>query len=86
MCVQRIEKNETGFHQRHHGTWLMLRSCTRSAFVLIAGERSGMNYLLPENWETAVGKTLQLLRYWQEESGDIRDRLEILESLFKHNN
>src|SRR6187402_3167342 len=35
LCVQRVDQNERGFYQRHHGTWLMLRSCTRSALVLL---------------------------------------------------
>ncbi|KAH6662239.1 hypothetical protein B0J14DRAFT_662819 [Halenospora varia] len=83
LCIQRIEKNEIGFHQRHHGTWLMLRSCTRSAFVLIAGARSGLGYLLPANWEASVESTMNLLRYWKEETGDIRDRLNILEGLMR---
>lgn len=81
LCVERIERNEAGFYQRHHGTWLMLRSCTRSALVLIAGARSHASSLLPKNWEAAVQSTLQLLRYWREESGDVMDRLEILETL-----
>jgi len=84
LCVQRIENNEMGFHQRHHGTWLMLRSCTRSALVLIAGARSGMTYLLPVNWEACVQSTIELLRYWKDETGDTQDRLDILEGLIKN--
>lgn len=61
----------------------MLRSCTRSAFVLIAGARSGLGYLLPANWEASVKSTMNLLRYWKEETGDIRDRLNILEGLMR---
>ena len=81
LCVQRIEKNESGFYKRHHGTWLMLRSCTRSAFVLVAGARSGVSYLLPNNWKVVVRKVIHLLEYWQEESSDIRDRRDILLNL-----
>ncbi|KAG4433504.1 hypothetical protein IFR05_011013 [Cadophora sp. M221] len=83
MCIQRIDKNETGFCKRHHGTWLMIRSCTRSALVLVAASRAGLATLLPSGWETAVGKVIDMLRYWKEEAKDVPDRLDILENLMK---
>lgn len=35
-AVHRIEANLEGFLHRHQGTWLMVRSCTRSALILLA--------------------------------------------------
>ncbi|KAL4881052.1 hypothetical protein BJY04DRAFT_218569 [Aspergillus karnatakaensis] len=79
LCMLRILQNSPGFFDRHHGTWLMLRSCTRSALVLIAGVLMGLEELLPPDWEGGVGKVLGLLRYWKDEAADVADKLEILE-------
>lgn len=82
VCVQRIQKNESGFYHRHHGTWLMLRSCTRSALVLLAAARcSTLCPLLPLDWELAVYKVIQMLAHWKDESRDVLDRLQIIEKL-----
>jgi hypothetical protein len=82
MCVERIEKNESGFYHRHHGIWLTLRSCTRSALVLLAAHSSPELCLsMPLNWEAAIEKVMTMLRFWQIESRDARDRLNILQAL-----
>ncbi|KAK5261663.1 Zcf27p [Exophiala xenobiotica] len=82
VCVERIEKNEQGFYYRHHGTWLMLRSCTRSAFVLLATARiERLTLLLPERWRHAVEKVMEMLRFWRRESRDVEDRLRLVEGL-----
>jgi hypothetical protein len=82
VCIDRIQKNESGFYHRHHGTWLMLRSCTRSALVLLAAARSPqLHSRLPFGWEMAIGKVIGMLNYWREESRDVLDRLDILEAL-----
>jgi hypothetical protein len=82
VCVQRIQKNESGFYHRHHGTWLMLRSCTRSALVLLGAARSpGLTDLLPPDWQQAIHKVTNMLSYWKDESRDVLDRLQILEKL-----
>ncbi|KAG0645279.1 Echinocandin B biosynthetic cluster transcription factor ecdB [Hyphodiscus hymeniophilus] len=83
-CIQRIHKNEGGFYKRHHGTWLMIRSCTRSALVLVAVFRAGLDSLLPPDWEEAVRKVIRMLRYWREEAKDVPDRLDLLERLMKY--
>ncbi|SPO03667.1 uncharacterized protein DNG_06350 [Cephalotrichum gorgonifer] len=55
VCVNRIWQNRKGFYHRHHGTWLMLRSCARSAFVLLAAVRcADLAPYLPTRWEQAV--------------------------------
>jgi hypothetical protein len=82
VCVQRIQKNESGFYHRHHGTWLMLRSCTRSALVLLAAARCpSLGTLLPSDWELAVYKVKAMLAHWKDESRDVSDRLNIIENL-----
>lgn len=82
VCVQRVEINEKGFYHRHHGTWLMLRSCTRSALVLLAAARCPeLGPLMPGGWEQAVAKVMTMLGFWKGESGDVMDRLQVLEAL-----
>lgn len=82
VCVERIEKNEQGFFYRHHGTWLMLRSCTRSAFVLLAAARlERLTLLMPDRWRQAVEKVMDMLRFWRRESRDVEDRLRLVEAL-----
>jgi hypothetical protein len=83
LCVERIEKNESGFYHRHHGTWLMLRSCTRSALVLCGAALKDLKSLLPSDWKTVVEKVVHLLRYWRDEAKDVADRLEILQGLLR---
>lgn len=83
VCVHRIEKNEGGFYYRHHGTWLMLRSCTRSALVLTAAARHGLTTLLPAKWRAAVEKVTQMLHYWKDETKDVAESLDVLTGLMK---
>jgi hypothetical protein len=84
VCIDRIQKNESGFYHRHHGTWLMLRSCTRSALVLLAAAWSSqLSTSLPADLETAIFKVIAMLNYWKEESVDILDRLDIVETLMR---
>jgi hypothetical protein len=84
ICVDRINKNEPGFTYRHHGAWMMVRSCTRSALVLLAANRSGTTRpLLPPDWKAAVGKVVDMLRYWRRESRDVEDRLRLVEIMWR---
>ncbi|KAL3422361.1 C6 zinc finger domain-containing protein [Phlyctema vagabunda] len=83
ICVQRIDRNESGFYQRHHGTWLMLRSCTRSALVLLGARLSGLPDLATLEWKGAVEKVIRMLRYWKDEAKDVPDRLDVLENLMR---
>jgi hypothetical protein len=76
MSVERIRKNRKGFKHRHHGVWLMLRSCTRSALVILAASRRReTEELLPLAWKDAVMGAVEMLTYWQDEAEDARDRL-----------
>ncbi|KAL1985199.1 hypothetical protein VTN96DRAFT_8115 [Rasamsonia emersonii] len=82
MCVERIRKNKPGFQHRHHGAWLMLRTCTRSALILLAACHSQtVQDLIPEGWKDAVLSAMGMLRFWEDEVGDARDRLQILTML-----
>lgn len=84
VCVDRIAKNEPGFFFRHHGTWLMLRSCTRSGLVLLAAGRvERIRPLLPENWKASIGKVVDMLRFWRRESRDVEDRLRLVEKMWR---
>lgn len=60
----------------------MLRSCTRSALVLLAAARCpNLGALLPNDWELAVYKVKVMLAHWKDESRDVADRLNIVEHL-----
>ena len=82
VCVDRIQQNKTGFYHRHHGTWLMLRSCTRSALVLLAAGRCvELAGFLSLGWKEAVLDVTRMLAFWKDESGDILEMLNVLQIL-----
>lgn len=82
VCVQRIQTNEKGFYHRHHGSWLMLRSCTRSALVLLAAAMcSELEASMPLDWEEAIHKVMLMLNFWKDDSRDVSDRLDIVQKL-----
>jgi hypothetical protein len=82
VAIDRIRINKPGFRHRHHGTWLMLQSCTRSALILLAAAYTpDATSLLPHGWRDAVNEVAELLRFWQYDAGDADDRLQILEEL-----
>jgi hypothetical protein len=84
MSMERIHKNRKGFKHRHHGVWLMLRSCTRSALILLAASRCReAAELLPLGWKDAVLGVVEMLAYWQDEVEDARNRLRILKELIE---
>ena len=63
--LERLNINRPGFYHRHHGTWLMMRSSARSAFILLAGaQASSTSELLPPNWQEAVEATILMLQFW----------------------
>lgn len=63
--VRRVRVNEPGFAYRHHGTWLMLRSCTRSALVLLGAK--SLRCEVPDGWRRAVEGVLYLVSAWEDE-------------------
>jgi hypothetical protein len=82
LALQRINKNQPGFFFRHHGTWAMTRSCTRSALLLLAASRTvNLRHLLPQGWRVAVGKVAEMLHFWRRELDDAADRLRLIETM-----
>lgn len=79
--IDRIWLNKPGFKHRHHGTWPMIRSCSRSALVLMRCAAHG-GIAMPSSWHEAVQEVLELNRYWQSESADTYHRLPLLEQEF----
>lgn len=79
--VRRLQEQSQEFSARHHGTWLMLRACTRSAFLLLATRVAGRIDLLPEGWEEATRTAVSVLNMWKDVVNDASDRLQILQEL-----
>ncbi|KAH8694481.1 hypothetical protein BGZ61DRAFT_352352 [Ilyonectria robusta] len=75
-AVYRITICEEGFWYRHQGTWLMIRTCSRSllqllAVALRAQTEPTLAGLLPEGWKYSVGRVFALIEYWEPESPDL---------------
>jgi hypothetical protein len=82
VCVDRIRQNHKGFRHRHHGTWIMLRSCTRSALMLLAAVRSlDLALYLPPGWEEGVMDVERMLALWKDESADVSQMLDIVDTI-----
>jgi hypothetical protein len=91
--AERIFVNKVGFTHRHHGTWGMIRSCTRSALVLAhASSRSAVTVsdlsrdalsgnLLRYDWRDAVNEVIQLNRYWMNEAPELQRHVVALEQI-----
>ncbi|RFU25809.1 hypothetical protein B7463_g10519, partial [Scytalidium lignicola] len=79
-CLNRINKSRPGFMHRHHGTWLLINSCARSAMVLLSAAHSPIvSELLPDGWEDAVLNTIEMLKFWENDAADIGNRCSIIE-------
>ncbi|ORY13440.1 hypothetical protein BCR34DRAFT_649201 [Clohesyomyces aquaticus] len=81
FCVQRIPEFKPAYAVRPHGTWLMLRTCTRSALMILAARMAGRLDILPEMWQNAVITTISVLSHWKDESFDVADRLAVIQAL-----
>lgn len=84
--MQRIEVNEPGFRHRHHGTWPMARTCTRSALVLVASaailhDRDNDSVIMepPFGWQQRVSSVMALLAHWETEMPDLGKAHKVLE-------
>ncbi len=90
-AVDRVDANAEGFLHRHQGTWLTIRSCTRSALVLLAVALKcrdeglqGIEYnILPEKWKWAVLRVLDMLEMWKGESADVERLWEVVGGLWR---
>lgn len=83
-AVDRITISSEGFYHRHQGTWLMIRTCSRSALLLLGvglraqqeareGRDGGaiIGGLLPSGWRDSVAKVIALVEYWEAESPEL---------------
>lgn len=67
-AMDRLNINKPGFKHRHHGTYYLIRSCTRSAFVLLAAHLKGnLEDLMPIGWFETIWSVVDLLEFWQDE-------------------
>lgn len=97
MHVNRVHVNRPGFSHRHHGTFGMIKSCTRSALVLLAAANSSAfaahggnayddesRYRMPSGWEMAIEEVIQLLEAWEHESADLSTMVVTLRLLYRN--
>lgn len=81
-AVERLDNAKFGFRYRHHGTWLLLQSSTRSALVLLAAHQSSsMQDMLPVNWLDMVSRAMEMLQFWIEDDETALDQFMILAQL-----
>jgi hypothetical protein len=91
--VDRINTNRPGFQHRHHGTFGMIVSCTRSALVLLAAGQAirvatsssrPVLCMMPTGWEDAVQQVINLNVAWEYEAPDLSRMVLILNDLWDH--
>ncbi|KAK7421230.1 Zcf27p [Neonectria punicea] len=85
-AVNRITISEEGFWHRHQGTWLMIRTCSRSSLQLLAvafraQTEPSLSELLPEGWKYSVTRVFTMIEYWEPESPDLGQLLARLRGL-----
>ncbi|KAL4736108.1 hypothetical protein BDV11DRAFT_173223 [Aspergillus similis] len=81
--LSKLLNHKPQFYYRHHGTWLMLRSCARSAFILLGAARlRSAEPLLPPGWRAAVADTLEMLKFWQPQVNELQSPIQRLQVLF----
>lgn len=87
----RLAVNRPGYRHRHHGTLLMMQSCSRSALVLVASallnlSRTSRNsghgtatLALPQGWRTGVDEVIGMLSFWENETPQLTKVRYVLE-------
>ncbi|KAF4980636.1 hypothetical protein FZEAL_3385 [Fusarium zealandicum] len=75
----RVGVNEPGFLHRHHGTWLMIRSCIRTAIVLLAAASLGA--VMPKGWQDAVHGIVRLMSLWEAEVPELPAQKAVLQGI-----
>jgi hypothetical protein len=81
-AVDRMRVGTFSFRHRHHGTWLLLQSCTRSALLLLAASKSpNARELLPMDWKVSVSIAVDMMEYWSVENTSARHQLLVLREL-----
>ncbi|KAL3474116.1 C6 zinc finger domain protein [Aspergillus californicus] len=85
--VERMWVNQPGYRHRHHGTMFLLRTCSRSALVLmtvalcIRGQLDrgvDLGIRMPVGWRQAVLLAMEMNCYWEGESVDSEYLLRLL--------
>lgn len=80
--LQKLLIHQVRFYYRHHGTWLMMRSCARSACILLAAARRPFSEeLLPAKWRGAVEATLEMLQFWRSHLTELNEVVQCIEGL-----
>lgn len=92
--VDRIRVNRPGFSHRHHGTFGMVKCCTRSALILLAAANSytfsannseqEVASHMPGGWQEAVKEVIRLLEAWEHESADLSTMVVTLNQLYQN--
>lgn len=68
VAADRIAINQPGFKHRHHGTYGMIKSVTRSTFVLLAAcHNNQLKDLMPIGWLELLPSVDDLLEFWEDE-------------------
>lgn len=77
---ERLRANYPGFYHRHHGTWFLMISCTRSVIMLLKAyefnltNEYGYELAMPDGWQSAVDHGIQLNAFWSHEAPDAQRR------------
>jgi hypothetical protein len=90
--LERIIVNRPGFQHRHHGTFGMIMSCTRSALVLLAAGHTCATskstvlrtHHMLIGWQEAVQDVIRLNELWEHEAPDLSSMVLILNDLWQH--
>jgi len=85
--IIRLRVNKPGYRHRHHGTNPLMRSCSRSALVLLAASRSNrisealglISLALPYGWQGEVEELIQLLEFWGSETNEYNEIRRVLQ-------
>lgn len=78
-CNHSIIQNRSIQH-RHHGVWFDIRALVTAAVVLSAVIKSG-TMKVPTDWEESFCTVIRTLRFWEDESPDLRKTRGIVEGL-----
>ncbi|SPO07367.1 uncharacterized protein DNG_10061 [Cephalotrichum gorgonifer] len=85
-AAKRLVISREGYWHRHQGTWLMIRTCSRSSLQLLAVAARArrepcLEELLPAGWKHLVAEVVEMIAYWEDESPDLGILLERLKML-----
>ncbi|EHK23082.1 uncharacterized protein TRIVIDRAFT_28900 [Trichoderma virens Gv29-8] len=88
----RLSVNKPGYRHRHHGTLLLIQSCSRSALVLVAAAlrnitntaqnsaKGAIVLKLPNGWRVGLDETIDMLAFWENESRQLASIRHVLQA------